>query len=418
MNILVIGSGGREHAIAKKFKESLRVTNVYVAPGNAGMQRDGIKVINISENDFAKQIEFAKTNDIQFTFVGPETPLANGIVDEFEAAELKIFGPNKEAAQIESSKQFAKKLMEKYHIPTAEYTVFDNYEEAKAFLEKQGAPIVLKADGLAAGKGVTVALNENAAQSALADIFDGKFCNGEKPLVVFEEFLTGPEFSLFSFVYKGKVHHSIPARDHKRAYEFDQGPNTGGMGAYSPVSFVTDEVYRRTINEIVQPTLDAMEVEGYPFNGVLFTGLILTEEGPKVIEYNARLGDPETQVILPLLETDFADSIDDLVHGRKAEFNWNREKVSLGVVVAADGYPVNAKKDIELDVKESDKVNLLFAGVKTEKDDRLVSNGGRIYLVNSVADSFTEAKNNVYSYLDSLDLTNTFHRKDIADSEN
>lgn len=289
MNILVVGSGGREHAIVKKFNHSPSVNRVFVAPGNDGMRQDA-EVVPIDAMDFAGLAQFAKDNAVDLTFVGPEQPLAAGIVDFFQLRGLTIFGPTKAAAQIEGSKSYAKTLMKKYNIPTAAYETFTDAEKAVEYVKQQGAPIVVKADGLAAGKGVIVAMTEQEACDAIYDMIGNQRFGDSSSRVVIEEFLDGEEFSFMSFVHKGQIYPMVIAQDHKRAYDGDKGPNTGGMGAYSPVPQIPKEYVRRAYIEIVEATVKAMEEEGVSFTGILYAGLILTNEGPKVIEFNARFG--------------------------------------------------------------------------------------------------------------------------------
>ena len=337
MNVLVIGRGGREHAICRKVKESPKVNKVFVAPGNAGMT-DVAELVAMDEGAQEELVEFAKANEVGLTIIGPEVPLLAGLADRFEEAGLKVFGPKQKAAEIEGSKSFAKELMQKYQIPTAEYAVFTEYEPAVAYVKEKGAPIVIKADGLAAGKGVTVAMTlDEALDSLKENMVDSKFGDASAKVVV-EEFLSGEEFSLMALV-NGEV--VIPleiAQDHKRAYDGDKGPNTGGMGAYSPVEHIGQEVVDIAIETVLIPTAKAMMSEGRDFCGVLYAGLIKTEAGPKVIEFNARFGDPETQVVLPRMNSDLVDVLERVIAGEKVEIEWD-EQAMLGVVVAANGYP-------------------------------------------------------------------------------
>lgn len=317
MKLLVVGSGGREHAIAKKLLESKDVEQVFVAPGNDGMTLDGLDLINIGISEHSKLIDFAKANDIAWTFIGPDDALAAGIVDDFNAAGLKAFGPTKAAAELEWSKDFAKEIMVKYDVPTAAYGTFSDFEEAKAYIEEKGAPIVVKADGLALGKGVVVAETvEQAVEATHEMLLDNKFGDSGARVVI-EEFLDEEEFSLFAFVNGDKFYIMPTAQDHKRAYDGDKGPNTGGMGAYAPVPHLPQSVVDTAVDTIVKPVLEGMIKEGRPYTGVLYAGLILTADGPKVIEFNSRFGDPETQIILPRLTSDFAQNITDILDGKK-----------------------------------------------------------------------------------------------------
>jgi len=411
MKLLVIGSGGREHAIAKKMLDSPKVTRVYCAKGNPGMEKDGIQLVDIPENDHSALISFAKTNEIAWTFVGPEIPLLNGIVDAFQAAGLKIFGPNKAAAMIEGSKEFAKKIMAQNNIPTAGYRTFSDFEQASKYVKVVGAPIVIKADGLAAGKGVVVAKSETEALKALKDMLtDHRFgTSGNK--VVIEEFLVGEEFSLLAFVKNEKVYPMVIAQDHKRAYDGDRGPNTGGMGAYSPVPQISEAIVEQTIEEVLKPAAKGMMANKTPFTGILYAGLIVTDTGPKVIEFNARFGDPETQVVLPRLTSDLVQVIEDLFNGYEPELTWSKG-AAVGVVLAADGYPNEHKKGMVLpDFTKETK--LYYAGVSSSKN-QLIASGGRVLSVVAEADSLAEAKLKAYQSLTEVDTTDYFYREDIG----
>ncbi|GCF94546.1 phosphoribosylamine--glycine ligase [Enterococcus florum] len=412
MKVLIIGSGGREHAIAKKILESPKVTAVYCAMGNPGMEKDGIQTVPIVENDHQKLISFVKDNQIDWTFVGPEVPLLNGIVDDFQAAGLKAFGPNKDAAMIEGSKEFAKKIMVDNDIPTAEYAAFTDYTSACSYVKEKGAPIVIKADGLAAGKGVTVAFTMEEALTALKEMMaENKFGeSGAK--VVIEEFLDGEEFSLLAFVRNDEVYPMVIAQDHKRAFDQDKGPNTGGMGAYSPVPQIREAMVDEAINQILKPAAKGMIKNKTPFTGILYAGLIATKEGPKVIEFNARFGDPETQVVLPRMASDLAMVIDDLLNGKVPELVW-KDIASIGVVVAAEGYPGSYQKGMKLPSFSGD-VTIFYAGV-AEKDGQLTANGGRVLLVEASAETIQEAQKKAYHALESQKMQGLFYRKDIGD---
>lgn len=408
MKILVIGSGGREHALAKKFMESPQVEEVFVAPGNSGMENDGIQIVDISELFNDKLVEFAQNQNIGLTFVGPETALMNGVVDAFRKAELPIFGPNKMAAELEGSKDFAKSMMKKYGVPTADYATFDSFEPALAYLDEKGVPLVIKADGLAAGKGVTVAFDIETAKSALADIF-----SGSQGKVVIEEFLDGEEFSLFSFVHDGKIYPMPIAQDHKRAFDGDKGPNTGGMGAYSPVLHISKEVVNEAFEKVVKPTVAGMIKEGKSFTGILYAGLILTEDGVKTIEFNARFGDPETQVVLPRLKSDLAQAIIDILAGNEPTLEWLESGVTLGVVVAAEGYPSQAKLGLILpEIPEG--LNVYYAGVSKNENNQLISSGGRVYLVSETGEDVKSTQKLLYEKLDKLENDGFFYRHDIG----
>jgi len=413
LNILVIGGGGREHAIAKQFAQSPSVEKVFVAPGNDGMEQDVI-CVNIAATDFETLIKFAKENAIDLTFVGPEQPLAEGIVDAFNEQNLLIFGPTKAAAQIEGSKSFAKELMQKYNIPTAAYATFTDAEQAVAYIQKMGAPIVVKADGLAAGKGVIVAMNEQEAIDAVRDMIGNQRFGESSSRVVIEEFLDGEEFSYMSFVHNGQIYPMVIAQDHKRAFDGDKGPNTGGMGAYSPVPQISEEVVTRAYNEIVAPTVQAMSAEGKPFTGILYAGLILTNEGPKVIEFNARFGDPETQVVLPRMTSDFGEFMMALMNGAPYNLKWSDESM-LGVVIASDGYPGDVTKGNPLPpLKQlSQQFDVFHAGTK-RIEEQYVGNGGRVLLVATKAPSLKEAQEKVYQGLAKEEWNGFFYRRDIG----
>ncbi|HEM4051139.1 TPA: phosphoribosylamine--glycine ligase [Streptococcus suis] len=415
MKLLVVGSGGREHAIAKKLLESDQVEKVFVAPGNDGMTLDGLELVNIGISEHSALIDFAKENDIAWTFVGPDDALAAGIVDDFEQAGLKAFGPSRLAAELEWSKDFAKQIMVKYGIPTAAFGTFSNFEEAKAYIEEQGAPIVVKADGLALGKGVVVAETvEQAVEAAREMLLDNKFGDSGARVVI-EEFLAGEEFSIFALVNGDKFYILPTAQDHKRAFDGDQGPNTGGMGAYAPVPHLPQSVVDTAVDTIVKPTLEGMIAEGRSYLGVLYAGLILTEQGPKVIEFNARFGDPETQIILPRLTSDFAQNIDDILHKRPTQLTWLDSGVTLGVVVASNGYPLDYEKGVELPAKTEGDITTYYAGARFAENSRaLLSNGGRVYMLVTTADTVQEAQEKIYLELKNQDTTGLFYRTDIG----
>lgn len=414
MKVLVVGSGGREHAIARQFKQSPSVSKVFVAPGNDGMKEDA-ECVQIRANDFAALAEFVEKNAIDLTFVGPEQPLAEGIVDYFQIRNLRIFGPTQAAAQIEGSKSFAKELMKKYNIPTASYGTFTDVDKAKAFIRQQGAPIVVKADGLAAGKGVVVAMTVEEALVAVDEMIGNQKFGDSSSRVVIEEYLEGEEFSYMSFVHEGQIYPMPVAQDHKRAFNGDTGPNTGGMGAYSPVPQIAEEVIQEAYKRVVLPTVEAMATEGVPFTGILYAGLILTAEGPKVIEFNARFGDPETQVVLPRMASDFGEFMMALMTGKPFELEWHDEAV-LGVVVAADGYPGDVVKGNalpELIGLKNYGLEVFHAGT-TKEGERYIGNGGRVLLVTSKASTLKEAQEHVYKGLNSLEWKRFFYRTDIG----
>lgn len=415
MKVLVIGSGGREHAIAKKLLDSDKVEKVFVAPGNDGMRLDGLEVVSIGISEHSALIDFAKKQGCAWAFVGPDDALAAGIVDDFEAAGLKAFGPRQAAAELEWSKDFAKQIMVKYGVPTAAYATFSDFEAACSYIKEKGAPIVIKADGLALGKGVVVAETVEQAIEASRDmLLDNKFGDSGARVVI-EEFLEGEEFSLFALV-NGHQFYILPtAQDHKRAFDGDKGPNTGGMGAYAPVVHLPQSVVDTAVETIVKPVLEGMIAEGRPYLGVLYAGLILTDKGPKVIEFNARFGDPETQIILPRLTSDFAQHIDDILHQRPTELTWLDSGVTLGVVVASNGYPLDYEKGLPLPAKTEGEVTTYYAGARlAENGGALLSNGGRVYMLVTTAGTVKEAQETIYATLSQQDTTGFFYRKDIG----
>ncbi|OLS41068.1 phosphoribosylamine--glycine ligase [Bacillus sp. MRMR6] len=414
MNILVIGRGGREHAICRKVRESSLVDKVFVAPGNPGME-DCAERILIAEDNHPQLLQFAKEQGVGLTIIGPEVPLLEGLADKLEAEGLKVFGPKQAAAEIEGSKSFAKELMSKYDIPTGDYAVFTNYETAKQYVEQKGAPIVIKADGLAAGKGVTVALTVDEALKSLEEMLVGHKFGEASAQVVIEEFLAGEEFSLMALV-NGEI--VIPleiAQDHKRAFDGDQGPNTGGMGAYSPVPHIKKETIDIAVKTVLQPAANAMIQEGRSFCGILYAGLIDTADGPKVIEFNARFGDPETQVVLPRLKSDLVEVILELLEGKKPELTWD-DQAMLGVVVAAKGYPEAYEKGAVLkglgDV--SDEVNVFHAGTEKDLSGEFTAAGGRVLLIGAKSENLLSAQEKVYQELNKLNCDGVFYRKDIG----
>ena len=419
MKLLVVGSGGREHAIAKKLLESQDVEQVFVAPGNDGMTLDGLDLVNIGISEHSKLIEFAKEHDIAWSFIGPDDALAAGIVDDFNQAGLKAFGPSRLAAELEWSKDFAKEIMVKYGVPTAAYGTFSDFEEAKAYIEKQGAPIVVKADGLALGKGVVVAETvEQAVEAAHDMLLDNKFGDSGARVVI-EEFLDGEEFSLFAFVNGDKFYILPTAQDHKRAYDGDKGPNTGGMGAYAPVPHLPKSVVDQSVETIIKPVLKGMIAEGRPYLGVLYAGLILTAGGPKVIEFNSRFGDPETQIILPRLTSDFAQNITDILDKKEPVITWLDEGVTLGVVIASEGYPLDYEKGLPLPEKTAGDIITYYAGAKFAENSRaLLSNGGRVYMLVTTADTVSAAQKKIYDQLKKQDTTGLFYRTDIGSKAN
>ncbi len=409
MKVLVIGGGGREHAIIDAISKSKQVTKIYAAPGNAGIAQLA-ECLPIKDTDVDTLVTFAYNHAIDLTVVGPELALAAGIVDAFEAHGLRIFGPTKAATQIESSKQFAKDLMKKYDIPTADYKVFSDYSSAWEYVQTSPMPVVLKYDGLAAGKGVVIAENLDEANSALKDMLQNdKFGHGQ---VVIEEFMTGPEFSFMCFVSGDKVYPMVLSQDHKRAFDGDKGPNTGGMGAYSPLPFITKADEEFALQKIMLPTAKAMIAEGCPFKGVLYGGLMKTPNGIKVVEFNARFGDPETEVVLPRLSADIVDIFTAIIDGTTPVLIWDK-RAAIGIVLASKGYPSNYEKGFE--IKNLDRVDatVYHMGTKQEKD-KIVTNGGRVLFVTALADTLKEAREKANAEVAKIDCENLFYRTDIG----
>lgn len=414
MKVLVIGSGGREHAVCMTLAKSPKVDKIWCAPGNGGIA-DIAECVDIKATDIDGVVAFSKENKPDLVVVTPDDPLALGMVDALEEAGIRAFGPHKNAAVIEGSKSFAKDLMKKYNIPTAGYAVFENSDDAIAYIKENGAPIVIKADGLALGKGVTVAMTEEEAIAAVHDaIDDGKF-GGAGARVVIEEFLTGPEVSVLAFV-DGKHLSTMPsAQDHKRAYDHDEGPNTGGMGAFSPSRFYTEDIAQTCMDTIFRPTVDAMAAEGRPFSGVLYFGLMLTPKGPKVIEYNARFGDPETQAVLSRLDSDLFDIMNAVIDGKLDEMNiqW-ADNAACCVVMASGGYPLAYEKGKEIhglaDVAES----VVFHAGTAKKDGKIVTNGGRVLGVTATAPTLDEAIQKAYADVKKISFDKAHYRLDIG----
>ena len=407
--VLVVGSGGRCHAIVDALSRSPQVEKIYCAPGNAGIAEQA-ECVAIGVTDVEALVAFAKEQQIDMTVVGPEAALAVGIVNRFEECGLKAFGPTKEAAQIESSKEFAKRLMAKYGIPTAAYEAFDEFEAAWEYVKNRPLPAVIKYDGLAAGKGVVVAESYDQAEEALRDmLLDASFGKGR---VVVEDFLAGPEFSFMCVVSGEKVYPLAMAQDHKRAYDGDKGPNTGGMGAYSPVPFVTEEIESIALEQIMKPTAAAMVAEGVPFCGVLYGGLILTEQGPKVIEFNARFGDPETEVVLPRLKSDIYELFDAAIEGRDHQTEWSDEAY-LGVVMASTGYPASSTKGAVIGGLDKAESHIYHMGTAL-KDGNLVTAGGRVLMVVGKGATLAEAHSIAMADVAKVECKELFYRSDIG----
>ncbi|WLT10189.1 phosphoribosylamine--glycine ligase [Bifidobacterium asteroides] len=413
--VLVIGSGAREHVIATTLLSGPGVDRVWCAPGNPGMEPDGISLLQEDSSQPEKLIAAIRELGIDWVFVGPEAPLTAGLVDELQAAGIPAFGPTKAAARIEGSKGFAKDLMRRHGIPTADYAVFHDLDSAKSYVHSHGAPVVIKADGLAAGKGVTVAADLDQAIQALDDIFiDHKFGQAGAQVVI-EDQLVGQECSLMCFV-RGEQFWPMPlSQDHKPAYDGDRGPNTGGMGAYSPLPQFGPELTQKALDTIVAPTVRALAQEGSPFTGVLYTGLMVTDKGPQVVEFNARLGDPETEVVLPALTSDLGTAIRTLMEGGEPQFTWDESHSRLGVVLAAQGYPGNPKTGVPVPlIAPEQDLRAYYAGVSGSASTGLTSSSGRTALVVAQGDDLDQAARRVYDRLDGLSMPGLFYRHDIG----
>ena len=413
MKVMVIGGGGREHAIIKKLKESPLITKLYALPGNGGMAEDAV-CVNIGAKEIEKQVEFAVQNGIDYAVVAPDDPLVLGAVDALSAAGIPCFGPDKKAAIIEGSKVFSKNLMKKYGIPTAEYEVFDNAESALSYLDSAPIPTVVKADGLALGKGVIIANTRDEAKDAVRSIMEEKKFGESGAKIVIEEFLTGPEVSVLSFTDGKTLVPMVSSMDHKRALDGDNGLNTGGMGTVAPNPYYTDKIAKECMEKIFMPTVNAMNAEGRTFKGCLYFGLMLTEKGPKVIEYNCRFGDPETQVVLPLLDSDLFTIMQAVTNGTldKTEVRFKNENAAC-VVMASKGYPQQYESGFELKIDDSVKDSVYVAGAKCD-DGRLLTAGGRVLGVTATADTLESAINSAYDKVKKVEFENAFYRKDIG----
>ena len=413
MNILVIGSGGREHALCWKLSESPQTEQIYAIPGNPGMGASAA----IALDDHAAILRFVKEHEIGLVVVGPEVPLMNGLVDELEAAGIRAFGPRANAAEIEGSKSFAKDLMKKYGIPTARYEVFTAAEPARAYIRQEGAPIVVKADGLAAGKGVIVAMTEQEALDAVDAIMEDHSFGDAGARVVIEEFMEGEEASLLAFTDGTTIRPMISAQDHKRAYDGDRGPNTGGMGTYAPAPVMTPEMTERAVEEILKPTIAAMAKEGRVYRGCLYLGLMVTADGPKVVEFNARFGDPETQVVLPLLDSDLVAIMCACADGTLADvpIRW-KEGAAVCVVLASGGYPGHYDKGQEIHgLADAEAMGaLVFHAGTAMKDGKLVTNGGRVLGVVGRGTDISSAVDSAYAAATKISFKDAYYRKDIA----
>lgn len=418
MKVLVVGSGGREHAIVTSVAKSGRVDKIYCAPGNAGIGQLA-ECVNIGAMEFDKLVAFAKEKEIDFTIVGMDDPLVGGIVDVFEAEGLKVFGPRKNAAILEGSKAFSKDLMKKYNIPTAGYETFDDPKKALEYLETAKMPIVLKADGLALGKGVLICNTLEEAKAGVKEIMEDKKFGSAGNHMVIEEFMTGREVSVLSFVDGKTIKIMSSAQDHKRAKDGDQGLNTGGMGNFSPSPFYTKEVDDFCKKYIYQATVDAMAAEGRPFVGVIFFGLMLTEDGPKVLEYNARFGDPEAQVVLPRMKNDIIDVMEACVDGKLDTIDLQFEdNAAVCVVLASDGYPVAYEKGFEIKGLENfdgkEGYYCFHAGTKLNEEGKIVTNGGRVLGITAKGATLKEARANAYKATEWVDFENKYMRHDIG----
>ena len=419
MKVLIVGSGGREHAIAWKVAQSKKVDKIYCAPGNAGIS-EVAECVPIGAMEFDKLVAFAKEKEIDLTVIGMDDPLVGGIVDVFEKEGLRVFGPRKNAAILEGSKAFSKDLMKKYHIPTAAYETFTDPEKALEYLETAKMPIVLKADGLALGKGVLICQTlEEAKEGVKTLMMDKKFGSAGDEIVI-EEFMTGREVSVLSFVDGNIVKIMSSAQDHKRAKDGDQGLNTGGMGKFSPSPFYTEEVDEFCKKYIYQPTVDAMKAEGRPFKGVIFFGLMLTPEGPKVLEYNARFGDPEAQVVLPRLENDIVDVFEACIDGMldKVDLKFDNDRATVCVILASDGYPVEYKKGFPIEglekFKGKDDYYVFHSGTKFNDKGQIVTNGGRVLGVTATGKDLKEARKKAYEATEWVSFENKYMRHDIG----
>ena len=418
MKVLIVGSGGREHAIAWKVAQSPKVDKIYCAPGNAGIA-EFAECVSIGAMEFEKLAAFAKEKGIDLTVIGMDDPLVGGIVDVFEAEGLRVFGPRKNAAILEGSKAFSKDLMKKYNIPTAAYETFNSPEDALAYLETADMPIVLKADGLALGKGVLICNTREEAKEGVKTLMLDKQFGSAGDRIVVEEFMTGREVSVLSFVDGTTIKIMTSAQDHKRAGDGDTGLNTGGMGTFSPSPFYTAEIDAFCKEHIYQKTVDAMKAEGRTFQGIIFFGLMLTEKGPKVLEYNARFGDPETQVVLPRMKNDIVEVFEACVDGSLDQIDLEFEdNAAVCVVLASEGYPVKYEKGFEVKgletFKEKDGYYVFHAGTRFDENGRLVTNGGRVLGVTATGRDLKEARKNAYEATNWIDFSNKYMRHDIG----
>ncbi len=413
MKILVVGGGGREHAIIKKIKANKNVSEIFALPGNGGIAKDAT-CVDIGAKDITGIVDFAVDNKIDYAIVAPDDPLVLGVVDALEEKGIKCFGPKANAAIIEGSKVFSKDLMKKYNIPTAQYEVFNDMDNALKYLQTAPIPTVIKADGLALGKGVIIAQTRDEAIDAVKSMMQDKVFGKSGDQIVIEEFLTGPEVSVLSFTDGKTVVPMISSMDHKRAGDNDTGLNTGGMGTVAPNPYYTQEIANECMEKIFLPTINAMNSEGRTFKGCLYFGLMLTPNGPKVIEYNCRFGDPETQVVLPLLETDLLSVMMAVSDGKLSEIEVKfSNKNACCVIMASNGYPQSYEKGFELSIPEEISENIYVAGAAI-KDDKLVTNGGRVLGATAIADSLTNAVSDAYSLVKQINFSNKYYRNDIG----
>ncbi len=417
MKVLVIGDGGREHALVWKIYQSERVDKIFAAPGNDGMN-DLVERVDIAAGNITALADLVEERDIDLTVVGPEEPLVTGIVDEFESRGLKIFGPNREAARIEGSKVFAKDILEKYNIPTAEYEVFTDPEKALEYLEEASYPLVIKAEGLAAGKGVFIATDKGKASGTVKRIMDERIFGDAGDRIVIEDFLQGEEISILAFTDGKNILPLSPSQDHKAIFDGDEGPNTGGMGAFSPVPFISSGMEERICREILRPSIEAFQQEGIKYKGILYCGLILTDTGPKVLEFNARLGDPESQVILPRLKNDLVDLIEMVVEERleDVELEWDK-RAAVCVVLASGGYPIDYKTGYRIEgldgLGKYDNVLLFHAGTRKEGEDYL-TDGGRVLGITVLGDGLIDAISQAYECVEEVHFEDMHYRSDIG----
>ena len=414
MKLMVIGGGGREHAIIRKLKENPRVEVIYALPGNGGMEGDAV-CVPVGAKDIPAQVEFARTHGIDFAVVAPDDPLVLGAVDALNAIGVPCFGPRKNAAILEGSKAFSKDLMKRYGIPTAAYEIFTDLEEALAYVETAPVPTVIKADGLALGKGVVIAQTREEARAALRDMMENKVFGDSGSRVVIEEFLTGPEISVLSFTDGKTLVPMVSSMDHKRAHDGDQGLNTGGMGTVAPNPYYTPAVAERCMREIFLPTIRAMEQEGRPFTGCLYFGLMLTPDGPKVIEYNCRFGDPETQVVLPLLDTDLLTIMEATANGTLDQVEVRfQNRHACCVVLASEGYPTHYEKGYPITLPQTGAEEEIYIAGAARKDGELVTSGGRVLGAVAVAETLPQAIEKAYDLAGRIHFDNAYCRRDIG----